>query len=58
LPETDKKHNMGFKVLMVGTMKITVVWDVMPCGLADIYWHFMGKLEDSNLQLDQATLHK
>jgi hypothetical protein len=36
---------MKFEVLMVVTKKITVLSDVMPCSIVDIYCHFGEKGE-------------
>jgi hypothetical protein len=31
-----------FKVLVAASMKVDVFWDVAPCSLVDIDWHFRG----------------
>jgi hypothetical protein len=30
------------QVLTVANMKMTLVWDVAPCSLVEIYWRFRG----------------
>jgi hypothetical protein len=31
-----------FQVLAAGSMKMAVLWDVEPCSLLEVYWHFRG----------------
>jgi hypothetical protein len=38
----DKVHYVGFEVLMVASMKMTVFWVVVQCSLVEVYQHFRG----------------
>lgn len=44
MPEIDNTHNTRSEVLMVGAMKITVVCNVVSCGVVDVYWFLKGKM--------------
>jgi hypothetical protein len=37
-PQTHLYY-MPFEIL---TMEFTVFWDVMPCGVVEVYWHVIG----------------